>query len=384
MFDTESLQAMRQAVREQTQLDKRLLEERVAEVADLKQDVRRIRPRETTAVSLVAADGGNNQLIFDPFHVQLVRVVDSYGRQLFLDVISPSTDPDELSRKHLQGDPPSTPLGRLMKDLDVGSLNDLSPMIPSGRAIREEADSVSPSWVLVYRDLCEWAVLYDRIVSGGFQTNTLIVRDGPLRSKLFRGELFIEMKNRVAAAIERVRREEARSVFLVGVFKHSQVVERYRLAMMIDGTFASGAPRYVRVPRELEAKAYKWPEYSRGSDAAAGNGEAPKFVIGAMFFARFGKSRNDPVWAVDVFESQVDRAEEIFGYLLKDSIDGFPMPHYPRCLQKAHEHAQIANFDREILQDAVLDAVRGVIAAERRDVVDAILLAPDFAGARYE
>jgi hypothetical protein len=155
--------------------------------------------------------------------------------------------------------------------------------------------------------------------------------------------------------------------------------------MMIDGTFAPGEPRYVRVPRELEAKAYKWPEYSRGADEdSSGAGEAPKFVIGGMFFARFGRSRNDPIWAVDVLESQLGSADEIFGYLLKDSIDGFPMAHYPRCLQKAHEHAQIANFDREILQDAVLDAVRGVLTDDKRDVVDAILLAPDIANRRYE
>jgi hypothetical protein len=384
LFNTENLQAMRDAVRRQTQLDKSLLDTRVKEVAVLKTEVRRIRPRATTAVSLVAADGGNNQLVFDPFHVQLVRVVDSYGQQLFLDVISPSTDPDALSKKHVTNGVPSTPLGRLMIDLGVETLHELSPMIPEGRAVREEADSVSPSWVLVYRDLCEWAVLYDRLVSGGFQTNTLIVRDGPLRSKLFRGELFIDMKSRIAQAIERVRNEESRSVFLVGVFKHSQVVERYRLAMMIDGTFASGEPRYVRIPRELEAKAYKWPEYSRGSEGASSGGEAPKFVIGGMFFARFGRTRNDPIWAVDVFEPLIGQAEEIFGYLLRDAIDGFPMPHYPRCLQKAHEHAQIANFDREILQDAVVDAVRGVIADDRRDVVDAILLAPDVANARYE
>ncbi len=47
----------------------------------------------------------------------------------------------------------------MMADLGVKNLTDLSHMIPDGEKTRKEPHKVSPSWVLVYRDLCEWAVL---------------------------------------------------------------------------------------------------------------------------------------------------------------------------------------------------------------------------------
>ena len=55
-------------------------------------------------------------MAFNPFSLQIVRVVDSQGKELFLDVVSPGTDVGELSRKHLAE---RTALGGLMTDLGV-------------------------------------------------------------------------------------------------------------------------------------------------------------------------------------------------------------------------------------------------------------------------
>ena len=68
---------------------------------------------------------------FNPFSLQVVRVVDTYGDEVLLPsaATSPSTDTMALSQRHL-GDPGS-PLGRMMRDLGTPTLGELSPMIPA-------------------------------------------------------------------------------------------------------------------------------------------------------------------------------------------------------------------------------------------------------------
>jgi hypothetical protein len=383
MFDSDTLPKMREAIRNRTEADRRLLGELCAEVRPMASTVRNVKPRSATSVSLVASDGGNNKLVFDPFTVQLVRVVDSYGKELFFDVISPTTDTDKLSADQFNADgSPKTVLGRMMADLKVKTLTDLSQMIPDGKKTREEPHKVSPSWVLVYRDLCEWAVLYDRICYHQFATDTLLVRDGLLRSKLFRARLFIDLKEKIEAAMRQIRERDRRCVFLVGIAKHSKVITRYQLAMTIEKIMPPGEARYVKIPRDLEAKAYVWPEYAKGEESEGEEGEAPKYVAGHMYFVRFGRAKGDPIWAVDIFSCQTNKDAEIFGYLLADAIDGFPVPFYPRCLQKAHEHAEIVDFDLTILQDEVFKAVRGLVPDGT--VLDEFQLNVDSSSRRYE
>ncbi len=260
--------------------------------------MRIIRPHTTTAVSLVASDGGNNRLEFDPFLFQMVRVVDSCGKQLCLDVVSPTTDTDALSRRQFgEGHEPVTDLGFLMDELGVRThhLHDLSPMIPLGKKVREAPEKVGTSWVQVYRDLVEWAVLYRLIVSRDFGTDTVVVRDGLLRSKIFAGSLFMRMMERIESAIERAPAEHRRNAYLVGVAKHSKALQRYQLAMTLEQVLPGDESRYVRIPAKLEAKAYKWDEWARGQDLAAEGTEAAKFKAGQMCFVRFGSRVSDPV-----------------------------------------------------------------------------------------
>jgi hypothetical protein len=238
--------------------------------------------------------------------------------------------------------------------------------------------------VLVYRDLCEWAVLYERICHREFATDTLIVRDGLLRSKLFRGDLFRQWRIKVEESIKRIYREDKRKIFLVGLAKHSKVLDRYGLALALEDTFPAGEARFVRIPREMEAQAFIWQEWARGVETEGTGTELPKFVAGDMYFVRFGPRSGDPVWAVDLLSSQTDKDQEIFGYLLADAKDGFPIPFYPKCLQKADEYAQVVGLDLDILQEEVYRAAQGTLDEQQKDAFEGFKLRPDLTGRRYD
>ena len=374
MFDREQLADLRRQVREQAARDAPLLDELLTQAREMAGDVRTIRPRQGTSVALMAADGGNNAVAFNPFELRIIRVMDSAGRQLMLDVVSPAADIGEVSRRHLDRERPRTALGHLMADLGTGDLRDLSPMM-SGRSGR---------WVEVYRDLCEWATLYDLVCRRDFVTDTLIVRDGLLRAKIFASDLFLTMGRLMQAAIERTAREDRRRVWIVGLAKRSAVLDYYRLAMSLAGIFDRGSPCFVKVPAALQEKVYRWDEYLRGPEETGRGGEVPKFNLGEMHFVRFGARPGDPIWTADLLAWQAGDAQAIFGHLLADAVAGFPVPFYPYCLQQADTHSHVANLDLEIVQDSLVEAVRDLVGPDRVPVIDALRLATDVAARRYE
>ena len=385
MLDPSEIPEVRARVQRRAEADRGILDALRKEVRPLRTQVRQIMPRSATAMSLVASDGGNNQIQFDPFLMEIVRVVDSYGEQLCLDVVSPTTDTDELSDHQFDGSgEPVTALGHMMRALGTRKLYQLSPMIQRPKP-GEDPTTLNPSWVQVYRDLCEWAVLHERICRTEFPSDTLIIRDGLLRSKVFHGTLFIDLRNRLEEGIDRARTKRKRRLYLVGMAKSSKVLARYRLAMALEDVLTQAFPCYVRIPRDIESKAYVWPEYARGREEAEGKpGEPPKFVAGVLYLVKFGRSPGDPIWAVDLLESQVGDEAVVLGHLLADAIDGFPVPYYPRCLQKAHENAALVGFDMDILADEVFRAIRSALPVGKADTLDAMRLHGDPSSLRYE
>src|SRR5262249_27249079 len=100
MFDADQVPGLKRLINEQAARDRVLLDGLLTEAHAAGGAVRTIKPRAATSVALMAADAGNNRVAFNPFYVQLIRVVDSHGKELFLDVVSPTTDIAKLSRKH--------------------------------------------------------------------------------------------------------------------------------------------------------------------------------------------------------------------------------------------------------------------------------------------
>lgn len=353
MIDPASQIQLKKAIADCIGTDQGVLDALREEIRPLKSATRRIQPRGTTSISLVGTDGGNNQLQFDPFLIQLVRVVDSSNNEYCLEAVSPTTPIQKLNERQFEADGmASTALGEMMAFLGVNSLSALSHMIRP----TDKGKPVSPSWVQVYRELVEWAILF-KILEKDYGTDTLIICDGLLRSKVFAKDLFQRLLQGMRDRIDVQWNKSRRRVYLAGVAKHSKVLSRYRLAMALEGVLHTDYSAYVEVPREVEEKAYVWSEFARGDDRASEDGEINKFVGGKMFLVKFGSRRRDPVWPVDIFVPQVGESQVILGSMLADAINGFPVPHYPRCLQKAHENAALVDFDFDVLQDFIYEGV---------------------------
>ena len=381
MIDSTSLDELKKAVAECVFTDiKGVIDTLREEIRPLKSATHRIQPRTTTSISLVATDGGNIQLQFDPFLIQLVRVVDSSNNEHCLEIISPTTPIQKLNERQFFADGlPRTALGEMMVFLGVKTLPELSHMIRP----TDEGKPVSPTWVKVYRELVEWATLF-ALLKKDFGTDTLIVFDGLLRSKVFANDLFPRLLQGMKDRIEEKWSKNRRRVYLAGVAKHSKVLSRYHLAMALEGVLQTDYPAYVEVPRGVEEKAYIWSEFARGDDRVDEGGEINKFVGGKMFLVKFGSRRWDPIWPVDIFVPQVGESQTILGSMLGDAINGFPVPYYPRCLQKAHENAALVDFDFYILQKLIYESVRSSLGSDA-ETLDAFQLQDaDLAQRRYE
>jgi hypothetical protein len=379
-MDADSHSQLSDEIRRRMSADQVLLDRLRAEIRPIAANVRRVQSRSTTAISLVGTDGGNNYLRFDPFLVQLVRVVDSSNNQYWLEAITPTTNVAELSARQFdEAGYPITALGRMMAYLGVRHLAQLSPMIRPN----DDDRPVSPSWVQVYRELVEWATLFDLVRAKDYGTDTLLLCDGLLRSKVFAGDLFRRYLQGLVEGIDRARRLH-RHLYLVGLAKHSKVLDRYRLAMALEGILTTNYPAYVEVPSEIEERAYKWSEYARGDDRVLDNGEINKYVGGKMYFVKFGSKQFDPIWPVDIFFSQVAEAQAILGFLLADAVDGFPVPSYPRSLQRAHENASLVGFDFGIFQDQIFDALRQALGNDAQALDVFRLRDSDPSQRRYE
>lgn len=360
MIELETNVRLKEEIKNAILLDKNLLVELRNDVRPLKAKTYRIQSRSTTAIAFVGTDGGHNQLQFDPFLMQLVRVVDSSNNEYSLEVVTPSTSVHALSMSQFNPDgSPRTPLGELMAYLGVRKLNHLSPMIKPN----EDGKPTSPSWIGVYRELVEWAVLFKLVREKDYGSDTLILFDGFLRSKVFGGELFVRYRQGLAEGIER-QRARRRKIYIAGIAKKSKVLDRYRLAMKLETALTNNYPCYVEVPRLLEQKTYVWDEYARGDDVRYEGEEKNKFVAGKMFFVKFGNRASDPIWAIDILTSQTAEASTIMGYLLADAQIGFPVPFYPSCLQRAHENAALVDFDMDMIQEHVFAGIRYVLADE--------------------
>ena len=360
MLDPATQAQVRKAIEDCIASDTNVLDQLREEIKLLRNLTRQIQPRIATSMSIVGTDGGNNQIRFDPYLIQLVRVVDSSNNEYCFEAISPTTPIEELNARHIRDDgSPQSPLGEMMEFLEIKTLADLTPF--ATRTVTGNKPA-SIYLVKVYRELVEWAILFS-IFNKDFATDTLIVFDGLLRSWIFEENLFRKLLDGIHGRIQRQWENSRRRLYLVGVAKNSKLLDRYRLAMALESVLHTQYPAYVEVPIELEKHTFA-SRYQRGDDFFGPSGDIDWYVGGKLHLVKFGRNPRDPVWPIDIFGPQAGETPTILGSLLHDANNGFPVPYYPHSLQKAHENAALVEFDFDLLQDYIFKAVRTSLKEE--------------------
>jgi len=332
----------------------------------LKNDVKPIKPYSVNAVSFVSSDGGDNRLYFNPATVELVRVVDSLGNQCALDAIASNSQANELNSRVETTSPLLVePLRRLCADLKTNVVG-LSYLLNGlGQAGK------STGAVRIYRDIVEWAVLYDLMKYRVWGSDTIIVREGMLRTKSFKRKIFPQLDQLIRGAYQEHKKKNI-TVSMVGVAKQSAVLSRLSVALELEETLHKTYPCYVRVPEDIEAKCYNFDRTWLDTLETSEPDEDGKYLyqsIGKLFLVKFGNRPFDPVWPVDIAEWQLSEADKIIGQLMRDAQPGFPIPDFPMCVQKAHDFAKVNGLEVDILQDILFEGITQNLTSEEKEKV---------------
>lgn len=347
----------------------------------LKNDVKPIRPYSVNAVSFVSSDGGDNRLYFNPATIELVRVVDSLGNQCALDAIASNSKASELNTRIETTSPLLVePLRRLCQDLNTNVIG-LSYLL---NGLGEPGKSKGA--VRIYRDIVEWAVLYDLMKYRVWGSDTIIVREGMLRTKSFKRNIFPQLDKLIRGAYQEHKKKNI-TVSMVGVAKQSAVLSRLSVALELEETLHKPYPCYVRVPEDIEEKCYNFDRTWLDTLETSEPDEEGNYLyqsMGKLFLVKFGNRPFDPVWPVDIAEWQLSEADKIIGQLTKDAQPGFPIPDFPMCVQKAHDFAKVNGLEVDILQDILFEGItQNLTPKEKEKVLRIKYLGQNLTSIRY-
>lgn len=345
----------------------------------IKADIKILRPYTATAVSFVSADGGNNNITFNPCVLELVRVVDSRGIQCAMDPIFGNSNADILNERIKK----IKPLERLCNDLGVNKLTEVSYLLQGLGQPGKSAGSIQ-----VYRDIMEWAILYDFLFND-WGNNTIIIREGLLRTKSIKNTLFPIMDKKIRDKCLEHKSQRNINVNIVGVAKENAVISRLSIALALENVFRLPYPCYVKVPDEIEQYCYNydrtWFNTFENNEENGDNKNLNYASMGKLFLVKFGDGAYDPVWPVDIAGWDEKNADMILGQLLHDARLGFPIPDFPLSIQKAHDHAKIGGIELEILEDMLIEGInRSLSDSEKESIYRIKYLYRNLTKARYK
>lgn len=326
---------------------------------------KKLQRHSVNSVSFVSTDGGDNRLAFNPAAIELVRVVDSNGYEYVLDAIASSSELSELNKRlsSINSRFLVQPLANLCQDLNIQDIEELSSLLGG---LGQPGKSTGA--MRCYRDIVEWAVLYS-LIKKTWGSDTTIVRDGLLRTKSFKLTIFPKVDEKIRVATQQ-HLEQKVNISIVGVAKQNAVLSKLALALELEAKCHKPYACYIEVPKHVEEECYNfdrtWLNTLETSEVSE-DGLHRYQSMGQLFLVKFGEPEFAPVWPVDIAKWQVDRAPEILGQLMADAQEGFPIPYYPMCIQKAHSHAQLSGFEMNVLQDLMIEGVSKNLSEQEKN-----------------
>lgn len=289
-----------------------------------------------TSVSFKSFDGGMFNLHFDPFEFDIVDVADSNGN-IKLKFAAPNGDlrgTDEL--RTLFGNLEEDPIIRGFLDtLGQDSLLDVSDILTDKYTLME---------------LGEFACIFDKVKSAPEDENTIVLKDGFLRTKKLKPEFIIRLLDLI--------RENRRHVKVVGVAKSSKIMFLLKTAMICEKVFPDDMMGYVEIPLDVENMAYRW----SGHGPLHPDRPTPlDYAFGSLYIVKLARHKNlfltieiprDIKNRTPIYTNE--EINEIIGHLARDAAGSYPIIGYPQTLMKAHEFAVNLGIPASILRDSIM------------------------------
>ncbi|NPV49637.1 MAG: DNA double-strand break repair nuclease NurA [Candidatus Methanofastidiosum sp.] len=331
-LETIDLENVKKEIKKATKYEFPKIEKLRAIVRNL--SINELNYRQCHAIAPVATDGGENKLYFEPISIDIIRVVDSEGKEHVQKIIPISADYEVYKNLFYE-----TPILKKFLDRLSISYDDVSYMLPN-KDDKDVEESKVAQYVGVFREILEWAVLLEMAWNPG-PSKVLLMRDGLLRTAKFKPNTV----SRLADSFEQAHKEN--NSMLIGVAKHSKVLNYLSLALNIEETFMNDYPCFCEVPLEIEKSSYPW--YN--------NWVSNKRIFGKMHLVKFSPKPDGVVFPVDIPPWLMGKRKEVLEYAAETAKTSFPLIGYPYPLIKAHENAMLGGLEMEMLYDYLIKAV---------------------------